>query len=66
MPISCQQLIGKTLPDAEKLCSGSRFLVKESNGRFADPEGTPRIVRAREREGCIEVVLSKFCEHGKP
>ena len=38
-------LLGKTLPEAQALCPGKRFIVRETNGRFA--EGEPRIVRAR-------------------
>ena len=53
-------LIGKTLPEALKLCPGKHFIVKESNGRFA--EGVPRIVRARFTENAVEVVTSRFKE----
>ena len=56
------QLIGKTLPDAEILCSGTRLLKKECNGRFAPANGTERIVRARRTTEGIEVVVSKFLE----
>lgn len=51
-------LLGKTLPEAQALCPGKHFIVRETNGRFA--EGEPRIVRARSLGDSIEVVTSRF------
>ena len=51
-------LLGKTLPEAQALCPGKHFIVRETNGKFA--EGEPRIVRARCSEDSIEVVTSRF------
>ena len=58
------QLIGMTLPDARKLCSGTRFLVRETNGKFAKPDGTARIVRVRRQGEELEVLLTRFSEDG--
>lgn len=64
MKDSCD-LIGKTLPEAQKALSGTRISVKKTCGRFAPENGAFRVVRARAGKDGWELTVSKFLEHGE-